>query len=90
MITTMPESIGANKIKWRLEAWLASQNTNRHQLAEIMEGENKSNLTTLYRIQKATRMDLPTLTRIIEGCKKLTGKKPSICDLLEYDDTSSN
>ncbi len=84
MIATVPEAVGSNKIVWKLESWLAAKNTNRHQLADAMEGENKSNLTTLYRLEKSNRVDLITLTRIIEGCQKLTSKRPKLCDLLEY------
>ncbi len=73
------------QITWKLEEWLQQRGKTRYELASAMEGEKQSNLTTLYRLSNAKRIDYATLERIITGLKKLTGEDVTVGDLLEYE-----
>ena len=82
--SVVPGSVGQNRIVWKLESWLAENKTTRNQLAEAMDGEATSNRVTIYRLEGQKRLDFVTLTRIIQACEKLTGKRPGVGDLMEY------
>lgn len=71
-------------IVWKLEDYLAARGKTRYELASAMEGEKQSNLTTLYRLNSARRLDYSTLERLIRGLNKLTGEQPTVGDLLEF------
>lgn len=72
------------KTRWTLEAWLEAKGRTRYQLAQAMDGNEASNQTTLYRLAQQSRVDLQTIDRIIEACERLTGERPAVGDLLEY------
>ncbi len=73
-------------IIWKLEDYLNERGKTRYELASAMEGEKQSNLTTLYRLNTARRLDYSTLERLIKGLAVLTGEHPTVCDLLEFVD----
>jgi hypothetical protein len=75
----------AHGIKWKLETWLESKGKTRYELARAMGGNEKANQTTLYRLGTAERIDHKTLSRVILAAEKLTGQRPKISDLLEYE-----
>jgi DNA-binding Xre family transcriptional regulator len=73
-------------IVWKLEEYLAARGKTRYELASAMDGEKQSNLTTLYRLNTARRLDYSTLERLMRGLVRLTGERPTVGDLLEFQD----
>ena len=71
-------------IVWKLEDYLAARGRTRYELASAMDGEKQSNLTTLYRLSSAKRLDYTTLEKLLRGLAKLTGERPTVSDLLEF------
>lgn len=71
-------------VHWKLDTWLEQRNLTRYQLAKAMGGNEKSRLTTLYRMKAPKRIDLDVLTAILEGLERLTGEPVDVSELLEY------
>lgn len=73
-------------IVWKLEDYLSARGKTRYELASAMTGEKQSNLTLLYRLSSAKRLDYATLDKLIRGLRKLTGEQSSVADLIEFVD----
>lgn len=71
--------------RWRLAQYLQSRGISAYALAKATGTERP---TTIYRLARAghepTRIDLPTLTSVLDGLRKLTGENVQIADILEY------
>ena len=54
----------------------------------LAKATGTSRPTTIYRLAREnhepTRIDLPTLTLVLDGLRKLTGEDVQITDILEY------
>ncbi len=72
------------QVTWKLDQWLEQNNLTRYQLAQEMGGNERSRLTTLYRMKDPKRIDLDVLAAIIQGLERLTGKSITVSDVLEY------
>lgn len=75
-------------LRWKLRAFLKAHDIPTLRLAKAM---GNGRVSTLYRLTSPspdrvpTRIDLPTLERIIAALRDLTGQAVSVCDLLEYE-----
>lgn len=71
--------------RWKLAEYLEKRGFSAYALAKA-SGITQPN--TIYRIAKPgkepTRIDLPTLTYVLDGLRKLTGEDVQIADVLEY------
>ena len=69
--------------RWRLAKFLKVRGLSAYSLAKAT-----ARPTTIYRLAKEdhepTRVDLPTLTLVLDGLRKLTGENVQITDILEY------
>ncbi|CAM2975776.1 helix-turn-helix domain-containing protein [Deinococcus radiodurans] len=73
-----------SEVRWRLKEFLAERNLTAYALSK--EG-GIHRLSTVYRITGSdapTRVDLPTLAKVLDGLRKLTGEDVQIGDILEY------
>lgn len=74
------------RVRWKLREYLEIHGITAYQLGKEMGGQTR--MPNLYRVMSAaegpSRVDLDTLGEIIEVLRRLTGKKVSVCDLLEY------
>lgn len=74
-----------SETRWRLDQYLKARGFSAYALAKAI---GTSRATTIYRLAKAghtpTRIDLPTLTLVLDGLRKLTGEEVQITDILEY------
>jgi hypothetical protein len=72
--------------RWKLRELLASENISAYALARILSQQTRPN--TIYRLvrkgKEPSRVDLSTLTLVVYGLRKLTGKPIEIGDILEY------
>jgi DNA-binding Xre family transcriptional regulator len=68
-------------MKWKLKSYLEEHDLTPHQLAL----ESKLSVNTIYPMArgKAARVSLQTLEKVAIALDKLTGKRVSVCDLLE-------
>jgi hypothetical protein len=71
-------------VTWKLEKCLEEHGLTRYQLARAMGGNERSRLTTLYRMRSPKRIDLAVLADILSALEWLTGSPMSVSDLLEY------
>lgn len=71
--------------RWRLAKFLKVRGLSAYSLAKAT---GTARPTTIYRLAKEdhepTRVDLPTLTLVLDGLRKLTGENVQITDILEY------
>ncbi|PNY79913.1 helix-turn-helix domain-containing protein [Deinococcus koreensis] len=71
--------------RWRLAEYLKQRGISAYALAK---STGTARPTTIYRLARPdhtpTRVDLPTLTMVIDGLRKLTGEDVQISDILEY------
>lgn len=71
--------------RWKLASLLAEKGFSAYALAKA-SGISQPN--TIYRIAKPghepKRVDLPTLTAVLDGLRKLTGEDIRVGDVLEY------
>ena len=71
--------------RWKLAEFLKARNLSAYALAKA---SNVKQLNTVYRIARSghepTRIDLPTLTAVLDGLRKLTGEEVQLSDILEY------
>lgn len=74
-----------SETRWKLAEFLEGRGFSAYALAKA-SGVSQPN--TVYRIAKAgrepKRIDLLTLTAILDGLRKLTGEDVQITDVLEY------
>ena len=72
-------------LHWRLADYLETRQLTAYALGKAM-GANYMN--TVYKMAKKgkepSRVDLPTLLRILDGLRKLTGEEVQLSDILEY------
>lgn len=72
--------------RWKLASFLAERSLSAYALAKISLVKHPN---TIYRIARLghepTRVDLPTLTAVLDGLRKLTGENVQLSDILEYD-----
>lgn len=72
-------------IHWRLADYLETRHLTAYALAKAM---GTSYMNTVYKMAKKgkepSRVDLPTLLRILDGLRKLTGEDVQLTDILEY------
>lgn len=78
-MTTM---MGMSHIRSRLPVVLAEHRIKQRQLAEAA-GIRQATISQLYN-ESGKGVQFDTLTSIIEGIEKLTGKRYTVGDLLEY------
>ena len=71
-------------VEWILDRWLEENQITRYELAKTMGGNEKSRLTTLYRMRDPQRVDLKILADIIVALRSITGQEVTVNDLLEY------
>lgn len=71
--------------QWRLAQFLQARGITAYALAKAT---GTARPTTIYRLARAdhepTRVDLPTLTMVIDGLRTLTGEDVQVSDILEY------
>ncbi|MBB6016923.1 helix-turn-helix domain-containing protein [Deinococcus radiopugnans] len=71
--------------RWRLATFLRERGLSAYALAKAMEAPRP---TTIYRLAREdhepTRVDLPTLTAVLDGLRRLTGEDIQLTDVLEY------
>jgi len=71
--------------RWRLEKFLKARGLSAYALGKA---SNVKQLNTIYRIARPghepSRIDLPTLTAVLDGLRKLTGEDVQLTDILEY------
>ncbi len=76
---------GMSVTRWRLADFLRDRGLSVYALTKA-SGAKQPN--TIYRIARPgyepTRIDLPTLTLVLDGLRKLTGEDVQIGDILEY------
>ena len=74
------------KVQWKLKAFLDSHGITPYQLGKELGGQTR--MPNIYRIinGEPSRVDLNMLGSVIEALAKLTGTRPSVCDLLEYEE----
>jgi hypothetical protein len=74
--------------RWKLRTLLEAENISAYALARILSEQTRPN--TIYRLvrmgKEPSRVDLSTLTLVVCGLRKLTGKHIEIGDILEYVD----
>jgi hypothetical protein len=74
--------------QWRLRQVLHANNLSAYALAQELAKQTRPN--TIYRLvrvgQEPSRVDLSTLTLVILGLRRLTGKHFDVADILEYVD----
>ena len=74
--------------RWKLRALLDSENISAYTLARTLSEQTRPN--TIYRLvrpgKEPCRVDLSTLTLVVSGLRKLTGKRIEVGDILEYVD----
>lgn len=72
--------------RWKLRELLESEKISAYALTRILSDQTRPN--TIYRLvrtgQEPCRVDLSTLTLVISGLRKLTGKSIEVGDVLEY------
>lgn len=77
---------GMSVTRWRLAAFLRERGLSAYALAKISAVKHPN---TVYRIARdghePTRVDLPTLTAILDGLRQLTGEDVRLTDILVYD-----
>lgn len=72
-------------VRWRLADYLEKRGLTAYALGKAM---GTSYMNTVYRMARRgdepTRVDLPTLSSVLDGLRKLTGEDVQIADVLEY------
>ncbi len=71
-------------MQWNLENWLKTRGVTKYELAKSMGGNEKSRLTTLYRMRDPQRIDLGVMAEIVSALREITGEEVTPNDLLEY------
>lgn len=71
-------------VNWRLSAILEENSITPYRLAEEVRGRVSRNSIYAIANAKTERVDLSTLSALLDGLRKLTGKSYSVGDLLEY------
>lgn len=72
------------ELRWDLEKVLEARGITRYELAQNMEGNFKTRLTSLYRTKDPKRVDLPVMAEIVSALRRITGEALTPNDLLEY------
>ena len=72
------------EIRWDLEKVLEARGITRYELAQNMEGNFKTRLTSLYRTKDPKRVDLPVMAEIVSALRRMTGEEVTPNDLLEF------
>lgn len=76
---------GMSEVRWRLADYLAEHGLSAYALGKAT---GITRMNTIYRIARRgnepTRVDLPTLALVLDGLTRLTGKRVSLLDVLEY------
>lgn len=72
------------QMTWNLENWLESHRITRYELAKNMGGNEKSRLTTLYRMRDPQRVDLGVMADIVAALRRITGEEVTPNDLLTF------
>ncbi len=73
-----------SEVRWRLKEFLEARNLTAYALSKA---GGIQRMSTVYRIASSdapTRVDLPTLARVLDGLRKLTGEEVQLTDILEY------
>lgn len=69
-----------------MREYLAAHNLSAYKLAKAMGSATR--VGTVYRLARESsppsRVDLPTLARVLDGLAALTGHEVSVADLLRY------
>ena len=72
--------------RWKLRALLEAERISAYALARALAEHTRPN--TIYRLVRTghepCRVDLQTLTLVISGLRKLTGRQIGVGDILEY------
>ena len=72
-------------LHWHLADYLETRQLTAYALGKAM---GTSYMNTVYKMAKKgkepSRVDLPTLLRILDGLRKLTGEEVQLSDILEY------
>lgn len=63
---------------------LKTHGVTKYELAQNMGGNEKSRLTTLYRMRNPQRVDLNVMAEIVSALREITGSEVTPNDLLEY------
>ena len=72
------------ELRWDLEKVLEARGITRYELAQNMEGNFKTRLTSLYRTKDPKRVDLPVMAEIVSALRRMTGEEVTPNDLLEF------
>lgn len=72
------------QVQWNLENWLKTRGVTKYELAKSMGGNEKSRLTTLYRMRDPQRIDLGVMAEIVSALREITGEEVTPNDLLEF------
>lgn len=72
------------QMHWNLENWLKARDVTKYELAKSMGGNEKSRLTTLYRMRDPQRIDLNVMAEIVSALREITGEEVMPNDLLEF------
>ncbi len=72
------------ELRWDLEKVLEAHGVTRYELAQNMDGNFKTRLTSLYRTKNQKRVDLPVMAEIVSALRRITGEQLTPNDLLEY------
>jgi hypothetical protein len=71
--------------RWKLAGFLKEKKLSAYALAKASSVKQPN---TVYRMARPgyepTRVDLPTITAVLDGLRKLTGEDVQITDVLEY------
>ena len=74
-----------SEVRWRLADFLEEHGITAYALGKTI---GSTRMNTIYRIarrgQEPQRADFPTLALVLDGLTRLTGKKVSLLDVLEY------
>ena len=72
------------QMRWNLEDLLKTHGVTKYELAQNMGGNEKSRLTTLYRMRNPQRVDLNVMAEIVSALREITGSEVTPNDLLEF------
>ena len=76
---------GMSEVRWRLADFLEEHDLTAYALGKTI---GSTRMNTIYRIarrgQEPQRADFPTLALVLDGLTRLTGKRVSLLDVLEY------
>ncbi len=81
---------GMAKMNWKLADFMRDNDVTAYKLGNQLGGHTR--ISTVYRLideKQPSRIDFQTLADVIDGLRKITGKRVKLADLLDYDDEAA-